>query len=116
MFDAIGKTLSLYEKDFPAFAMGAQAMDTGYVHLLYKGSEGGTYKTHIDSFEQEPRLVSLSILLNDNFDGGNFCFFDEYVIEKKVGSALVFPSCFMFPHGVQPVSNGDRHSIVTWLR
>jgi len=116
LFESIGKTLQLYEKDFPAFYQGSEGIDTGYDHLLYKGEEKGEYVAHIDHMGVEPRLLSVSILLNDEFDGGNFCFFEEYVIEKKVGSAVVFPSSFMFPHGVLPVSNGDRHAIVTWIR
>ena len=117
VFNAVGKILGMYENDIgPHFADGAEGVDTGYDHLLYKGSEKGKYITHVDSFGKQPRLLSISILLNDNFDGGNFCFFDEYIIEKKVGSAIVFPSNFMFPHGVLPVSNGDRHAIITWIR
>jgi len=116
IFNSVADVLAKYNNDIPNFFTGAQCNDTGYSHLLYKGSEGGTYKTHIDSFDKEPRLISISILLNDNFDGGNFCFFDEHIVEKKVGSAVVFPSNFCFPHGVLPVSNGDRHAVITWIR
>jgi len=116
VFNSIGKVLQLYAKDFPSFHLGAEGIDTGYDHLLYKGKEKGKYLTHIDHMEKEPRLISISILLNNNFDGGDFCFFDEHVVKNKVGGAVVFPSSFMFPHGVLPVSNGDRHAIVTWIR
>jgi|TARA_R100001015_G_C4542091_1_gene105860 predicted 2-oxoglutarate/Fe(II)-dependent dioxygenase YbiX len=116
IFETVGNVLTLYQNDIGSFADGAEGIDTGYIHLFYKGSEKGKYETHIDHFSAEPRLLSISILLNDNFDGGSFCFFNEYVIEKKVGSAIAFPSNFMFPHAVLPVSNGDRHSIITWIR
>jgi predicted 2-oxoglutarate/Fe(II)-dependent dioxygenase YbiX len=116
IYSTVGKILKLYEKDFPAFIEGSEAIDTGYDHLLYKGEEKGEYVTHIDHMNAEPRLISISILLNDEFDGGDFSFFDGYVVKNKVGGALVFPSNFMFPHGVLPVSNGDRHAIVTWVR
>ena len=116
VFKGVEKAISNYQIDFPHFYIGANANDTGYEHLLYKGSEKGTYTTHTDSFDSAPRLISISILLNDNFDGGNFCFFDEHILEKKIGSAVVFPSNFCFPHSVLPVSNGDRHAIITWLR
>ena len=116
VFNAVGKALRFYEKEFPAFVEGSEAIDTGYDHLLYKGEEKGEYVTHIDHMNAEPRLISISILLNDEFDGGDFSFFDGYVVKNKVGGALVFPSNFMFPHGVLPVSNGDRHAIVTWVR
>ena len=116
VFKSVEEIIKKYQTDFPYFHIGADANDTGYEHLLYKGSEKGTYVTHTDSFDKFPRLISMSILLNDDFDGGNFCFFDEYKIEKKVGSAVVFPSNFCFPHSVLPVSNGNRHAIITWLR
>ena len=116
LFKIVGNVLIKYKEKVPYFSTGLSTEDTGYNHLLYKGSEGGKYKTHIDSFEKEPRLISISILLNDDFDGGNFCFYDEHIIEKKIGSAVVFPSNFCFPHGVLPVSNGDRHAVITWMR
>ena len=84
--------------------------------MLYVGSEKGEYKEHTDHFRQATRVISCSILLNDNYDGGDLTFFGgEYVVSKKVGSAVVFPSNFCFPHSVTPVTNGDRHSITTWL-
>jgi len=116
IFKTIGTILKKYGEEFNNFFSGAHCNDTGYEHLLYKGSEKGMYKTHTDSFSQTPRLISISILLNNNFVGGNFCFFDEYIIEKKIGSAVVFPSNFCFPHAVLPVTKGDRHSIITWIR
>ena len=36
-------------------------------------------------------------------------------LEKKKGSAVVFPSNFMFPHEVQKVTSGNRYSIMTWI-
>ena len=42
------------------------------------------------------------------------CFTDkEYKTSK--GSAIVFPSNFMFPHEVKEVTKGERWSIITWL-
>ena len=38
---------------------------------------------------------------------------NEYKTVK--GSAIVFPSNFMFPHAVKKVEKGTRYSIVTWL-
>ena len=72
---------------------------------------------HVDNLDLHPRVLSISFILNDNYDGGNFIFFDEkYKIEKKKGMAVVFPSNFCFPHAVTPVTNGDRHAIITWIR
>ncbi len=71
---------------------------------------------HVDHMDLYPRVLSCSLILNDNYDGGDFVFFDEeYLIEKKKGSIIMFPSNFCFPHAVTPVSNGDRHAIITWI-
>ena len=81
---------------------------------------GGFMKEHIDNIhyshgqkEGYPHLTSL-IFLNDNFDGGEFYLCGE-PLEKKVGSAVVFPSNFMYPHEVKKVTNGKRYSVMTWI-
>ena len=117
MFENMGKILQRYKDDFTYFTTGLSTEDTGYQHLLYKGSEKGEYKEHVDHFDLHPRVLSCSIILNDDYEGGDFSFFEgEHIIPKKTGSAVVFPSNFCFPHSVTPVTNGDRHAIVTWFR
>ena len=81
---------------------------------------GGFMKEHIDNIHHShgqtqgyPHLTSL-IFLNDNFDGGEFYLCGE-PLEKKVGSAVVFPSNFMYPHEVKKVTNGKRYSVMTWI-
>ena len=91
---------------------------TGYDHVLYMGSKSQEYKDHVDySTAKEPRILTCSLILNDNYDGGDFRFFEgEHVVPKKAHSAVVFPSNFCFPHAITPVSNGDRHVIITWVK
>ena len=116
IFEGAGKILQLYLKEFKNLSFGLSCEDTGYDHLLYKGKEKGEYKEHVDHFDLHPRILSCSIILNDEYDGGDFSFFEGgYVVTKKTGSAVVFPSNFCFPHSVTPVTNGDRHAIVTWF-
>jgi predicted 2-oxoglutarate/Fe(II)-dependent dioxygenase YbiX len=89
--------------------------DTGYDLLRYQ--EGQFYTSHTDSFAEDPREISCSFALNDNFDGGEFAFFSQelkYKIPK--GAALMFPSNFMYPHEVIKVTKGTRYSIVTWFK
>ena len=38
---------------------------------------------------------------------------EAYKLEK--GDALMFPSNFMYPHEVMPVTKGTRYSIITWF-
>jgi predicted 2-oxoglutarate/Fe(II)-dependent dioxygenase YbiX len=117
IFECVGKVLKKYVKKHPSFNTGASTEDTGYEHLLYKGNQKGEYKFHVDHSDLTPRVLSISFILNDNYEGGNFCFFkkNSFIVKNKKGSAIVFPSNFCFPHAITPVLNGDRHSIVTWI-
>jgi len=88
--------------------------DTGYDLLRYE--VGQFYTTHTDSFKDRPRAVSCSFMLNDDYEGGEFAFFDrELVYKLKKGSCIMFPSNFMYPHEIMPVTSGTRYSIVTWF-
>lgn len=88
--------------------------DSGYELLRYQ--VGQFYIQHTDSFKQQPRAVSCSFALNDNYEGGEFAFFDrEIAVKAPIGSALLFPSNFMYPHEILPVRHGTRYSIVTWF-
>jgi Rps23 Pro-64 3,4-dihydroxylase Tpa1-like proline 4-hydroxylase len=99
-----------YRKLFPEVA---SEVDTGYDLLRYK--EGQFYIQHTDSFKNQQRSVSCSFLLNDDYEGGEFAFFDrEIIIRGGKGSIVIFPSNFMFPHEVMPVTSGTRYSIITW--
>lgn len=99
-----------YRKLFPEVA---SEIDTGYGLLRYK--EGQFYIQHTDSFKNQQRSVSCSFLLNDDYEGGEFAFFDrEIIISGSKGSIVMFPSNFMFPHEIMPVTSGTRYSIITW--
>ena len=88
--------------------------DSGYELLKYE--TGQFYIQHIDSFKDRPRAVSCSFALNDDYEGGEFAFFDrELVYNLKKGSCIMFPSNFMYPHEIMPVTSGTRYSIVTWF-
>jgi Rps23 Pro-64 3,4-dihydroxylase Tpa1-like proline 4-hydroxylase len=104
------KAINEYRNLFPDVA---SEVDTGYGLLRYK--KGQFYIQHTDSFKQQQRSVSCSFLLNDDYEGGEFAFFDrEIVIKGSKGSIVMFPSNFMFPHEVMPVISGTRYSIITW--
>ena len=57
---------------------------------------------------------SLTINLNDDYEGGEIVIADIMYKPEK-GSAIIFPSNFMFPHYVDRVTKGERYSIITWL-
>ena len=87
---------------------------------LNKYSEGGFMSRHVDNIhhshgqEYGYPQVSALLFLNDNYKGGEFIVSDaEY--NPKQGSAIIFPSNFMFHHEVKIIKKGTRYSIVTWL-
>ena len=88
---------------------------------LLKYSVGGKYEIHIDHFTSVARHLSIIINLNDNYEGGDLIFTDQKEKEIKrlklgKGSIVFFPSNFMYPHGIQPITKGTRYSIVSWLQ
>jgi len=97
--------------------------------------KGGFYMFHQDGFGDHlsaynnptnafmhghVRKLSMSVMLNDNFDGGAFEFASYSKekciitpIEAQAGSVLVFPSGM--EHRVAPVTKGLRYSLVVWF-
>ena len=88
---------------------------------LLKYSIGGKYNIHTDHYTMSSRHLSVILNLNDEYKGGDLIFTDQkekevkrYKLEK--GSIVFFPSNFMYPHGIQPITKGTRYSIVAWLQ
>ena len=59
------------------------------------------------------RKLSMTALLNDTFEGGEFEFYNIPPLKMNKGDIVFFPS-FEF-HRVLPVTKGVRHSLVTWF-
>jgi hypothetical protein len=83
-------------------------------------SSGGFMSEHIDNIHhshgQQYGYPHLSVLLflNEDYKGGEFMVADnEYKTSK--GSAIIFPSNFMFPHKVNKIEYGTRWSVISWL-
>lgn len=94
----------------------------GYTEVRYNrydiGTEMRLHCDHIrDIFEGERKgvpMLSIVGALNDDYEGGEFVMLDR-VIQIPAGSVLMFPSNFMFPHKVNPVTSGVRFSYVSWV-
>lgn len=109
--EAMFLSIQRYKQIAPA--MTAES-NSGYDLLRYQ--EGDFYKEHTDSYISNPRHVSCSFQLNDDYEGGEFAFLNrEFKIKAKKGSVIMFPSNFMFPHEILPVTQGTRYSIITWV-
>ena len=58
-------------------------------------------------------------MVNENYKGGELCFkypkIDKITtIEKKENRMVIWPSNFLYPHMVKPVTEGERYSVVAW--
>jgi len=74
-----------------------------HIHSIFDGKEKGV------------PILSVVGLLNDDFKGGEFIICDKK-IEFKKGDIVIFPSCFIFAHKVNPVtSKKSRYSFVCWV-
>lgn len=90
----------------------------------YEGS--GFYDFHYDGdgitrinaprtvLHNRVRKLSFSILLNDDYVGGEFEFYgNKTPISAEKGTLIAFPSYMM--HRVTPITWGTRYSLVTWF-
>ena len=84
-----------------------------------KNKKMASHCDHIQSlFDGERKgipILSVLGLLNDNFEGGDFVFFDDHKMKFNKGDIIVFPSIFLYPHRVEPVTKGTRYSYISWV-
>ena len=86
--------------------------------MHYKSPSNG-YSYHIDlsaSESEVSRKVSVSILLNDDYEGGEMCFrtSEEGSCQKpSAGNVIAFSS--FIPHKINPVTSGERYAVVVWF-
>jgi hypothetical protein len=59
-------------------------------------------------------ILSVIGIMNDDYEGGDLMICKNKIDTKK-GDLLIFPSSFMYPHQVMPVTKGVRHSYVSWV-
>jgi len=86
---------------------------------ILKYENTGFYTWHVDHFASIPRTMSCIFLLNNDYEGGNLCFRNpdgsgEWEIEVKPNRMIIWPSNFLYPHTVKPVTKGKRYSVVAW--
>ncbi len=73
-----------------------------HIHTLFDGNTKGI------------PVISIIINLNDDYEGAELYFWDDYVVPLGKGDILMFPSLFLFPHGVKEATKGKRYSAVSW--
>jgi predicted 2-oxoglutarate/Fe(II)-dependent dioxygenase YbiX len=73
-----------------------------HIHALFDGKEKGI------------PVLSIVCNLNDNYTGGELYFWKNYFTDLNQGDIVIFPSNFMYPHGVKKITDGVRYSAVAW--
>ena len=73
-----------------------------HIHSLFDGKEKGI------------PVLSFILNLNDDYDGADLYFWKDHVVKLGKGDIIMFPSLFLFPHGVTEATKGTRYSAVSW--
>ena len=97
-------------------------------YQIAKYEVGDHYKPHLDSIgtqstrwiakdnphlHNKTRKISMSLILNDDFEGGDLEIFGVPTPKLETGSMIFFPS--FIAHEVTPVTKGTRYSLVMWF-
>ena len=59
-------------------------------------------------------VLSFILNLNDDYEGADLFFWEDTVVPLGKGDIIMFPSNWLFPHGVTEATKGKRYSAVTW--
>ena len=96
---------------------------SGYSSLKFiRYSPDQTMKNHCDHihslFDGERKgvpVLSIIGVLNNNYEGGELIMLEDKKIDTKQGDLLIFPSNFLYPHEITPVTKGARYSYISWM-
>lgn len=84
-----------------------------------KGTEMRLHCDHIttlfDGHQKGIPILTVLGSLNNNYKGGELILFGDTKINLTEGSVIIFPSIFLYPHVVKPVTSGTRYSFVSWV-
>ena len=72
------------------------------------------YDWHVDYYDTKKyvRKTSYSVLLNDDFDGGELEFELSGIVDMSIGDSVSFSPHLR--HQVNPITSGIRYSLVAW--
>jgi PKHD-type hydroxylase len=122
IFDRLNFVIQAVNEKFYNFNLNGYPK---FQYTTYNAEDNGHYNWHMDMImgkqeiqDPEPRKLSLTLLLNDTFKGGEFCINagveeNPDIPQMKKGRIILFPS-FMI-HRVAPVTMGTRRSLVVWV-
>ena len=79
------------------------AQHVDHIHTLFEGDRRGI------------PVLSIVGMLNDDYDGWEFMLFDDWHVPLKTGDVIIFPSVFLYPHRVEPITRGTRYTFISWV-
>ena len=98
-----------------SYQIGKYEVDDFYQeHVDSLGTEGTIFKDPKNpNLDNKTRKMSMSVNLNDDYEGGDLILYDVGPVKQKTGNITFFPS--YLPHEVTPVTKGTRYSLVMWF-
>ena len=73
-----------------------------HIHSLFDGKIKGV------------PVLSFIMNFNDDYEGADLFFWENHIVPLGRGDIIMFPSLFLFPHGVTEAKKGKRYSAVSW--
>lgn len=126
VYDNIDQRISdLFHSDDPNLALlkRTEVLNSSRTRFN-RYSDGQHMRTHIDHIRSlfepaPPHLAGIPVLsclmfYNDEYEGGEFHILNE-PMDVKAGNVIFFPSIFMYPHEVRPVTKGTRYTGIKWI-
>lgn len=119
--ESISKLVKKYTKDVRPLYYAYGDKFNHYTYHILKYNSDDYFKIHHDHYAETlnySRLLTACIYLNEDYVGGELEFPSagmdkEYTF--NTGDAIIFPSHWMFYHGVKPIISGERYVIIMWI-
>ena len=104
-----------YLESFGAFHKGRRsALMHPHNYRILKYEKGASIQPHVD---YRPGIhASCTINLNDEYTGGDFCFWNgKHRLKLGRGDVIIFPTDYFWVHEVEKIESGVRYSTNTFL-
>ena len=105
-----------YQKNVCDFYTSKESV---FQFLYYDSKMKGHYDYHTDYMKEHPRVLTILVGLNsvNDYDGGElFVQNNEKGVKLDKGDVVAFPSNFMYPHKVSPITRGERRVLIIWTQ
>jgi len=115
LFAGLDKSFEHYSKEiYPYASTNIKGKEDRMSVLKYETA--GYLPAHTDHGISS-RTLSVVLYLNDDYEGGEITFpyvGDGVTIKPTAGSAIFFPSMFVYVHEVSAVTSGTRYALPNW--